>query len=79
MAVSIRNVKKYFEDHLELADIKDKVIKGAEKEAKKGKGIICAGTMKNLLGAKLSHEFFKEVTENFEHIKMGLEDFRKAG
>ncbi len=78
MAVSIRNVEKYFNDHPEIIYTELgilrllEILKKAIRESRSG--IISAGSIKDILGLELSPKFFEEVTRNVEHIRMGIED-----
>jgi hypothetical protein len=78
MAVSIRNVEKYFKDHPELASIKDRCMESIEADGAMFKGIISGGTIEQILGPRLAAEFFQEVTSDTEHVIMGLEDLKKV-
>lgn len=79
MAVSIRNIGKFLNDHPELTYIVGiskelEILKKAIKESRAG--IISGGTIEDLLGPELSPKFFEEVTGNAEHIRIGIEDMQ---
>jgi hypothetical protein len=72
--VSIRNFEKYFTDHPDTPG-KEKILNEARKCAERG--IVMGGRAEKILGP-LAQQFFQEVENNEEHIKIGLEDMQKA-
>jgi len=75
MAVSIRNIKKFFDDHPEYEDRKEEVLSGLQ-ERLGGQKAIVSVVAKEALG-DLAVEFFHEATNNMDHIKIGLEDLQQ--
>jgi len=72
MAVSIRNVEKFVNDHPQLVgDRKEKILAEAEKVSRKG--VIVGGAVEDFMG-NLTEQFFQEVTTNVDHVQIGLTD-----
>lgn len=72
--ISIRNFEKYFTDHPDTPD-KERILQEARQFAEKG--IVMGGRAEKILGP-LAKQFFQEVENNEEHIRIGLEDMQKA-
>ena len=75
MAVSIRNVEKFVDDHPKLiGDRKKQILAGAKKVSRKG--VIAGGAVEDFMG-NLTERFFREVTTNADHVQIGLTDLRR--
>ena len=75
MAVSIRNVEKFVDDHLKLVgDRKEKILAEAKKVS--SEGVIAGGAVEDFMG-NLTEQFFQEVTTNVDHVQIGLADLGK--
>jgi len=75
MAVSIRNVEKFVDDHPKLVGSrKEKILAEAKKVSHEG--IITGGAVESLMG-DLTEQFFQDVTTNVDHIQIGLADLGK--
>jgi hypothetical protein len=72
--ISIRNFEKYFKDHPDTPD-KKRILQEAREFAERG--IVMGGRAEKILGS-LAKQFFQEVENDQEHIKIGLEDIAKA-
>ena len=72
MAVSIRNVEKFLDDHPEYGSQKDKILSGLRNKLGDQK-TMGAAVAEETLGT-LATEFFQEVTTNVDHIRIGLSD-----
>lgn len=72
--ISLRNFEKFFNDHPETPD-KDKILKEAKKQATFK--LIMGGQAERILG-DLAKQFFLEVENDPEHIRMGMEDMAAA-
>ncbi len=75
MAVSIRNVEKFVDDHPKLVgDRKEEILAGARKVSHED--VIAGGAVKSFMG-DLTEQFFQEVTTNVDHVQIGLADLGK--
>ena len=77
MAVSIRNVQKFFVDHLEYAAQRERVMSEFAENLGDQK-VISGGLVRDVLGNTIADEFFQEVTSDGNHIQMGLEDLQQV-
>jgi hypothetical protein len=75
MAFSIRNIEKFIDDHPELVANKKALMKKARKLVEKDGVTMVAISAKMVLGRAWSEIFFKTIESDFDHIKIGLEDF----
>ena len=72
MAVSIRNVEKFVDDHPKLVgDRKEKILAEAKKVSRES--VIAGGAVEDFMG-NLTEQFFQEVTTNVDHVQIGLTD-----
>jgi len=72
MAVSIRNVEKFVDDHPQLVEgRKEKILAEAKKVSHES--IIAGGAVEDFMG-NLTEQFFQEVTTNIDHVQIGLTD-----
>lgn len=74
MSVSIRNIEKFFKDHPEYADRHDEIMKKVEAISNK---IISGESVSGIMG-DLTRQFFEEVQNDFDHIKLWQEDVQSA-
>ena len=71
MAISIRNIEKFFDDHLELSDRREEVLERAHKGAEGN--YISVGSVP-LFMEDLTEMFFNDFDKNSEHHKIVIED-----
>ena len=75
--ISIKNIEKFIDDHPELELDKIQVLKKARDFC--DEGVIMGGAVEQILGEH-KEIFFQEISTDFEHIKLGMEDMtRKFG
>lgn len=77
MAVSIRNIEKFFSDHPELFKRKTELLREIEKY-REGK-LVTAGAVKKVFGAELAYKFFKDFNDIPEHMEIALKDLKTKG
>lgn len=75
MAVSRRNIEKFFDDHPELADRREEVMSKLGEGYGDDKNAVSGGTAEKALG-NLSKQFFAEATTDPDHIAIGLQDLK---
>ena len=74
MAISIRNLEKFFRDHPEYSHLKKKILTQAEKDFIEG--LIPETKLYVYLG-ELSTALYNEVYYNQDHLKITYEDLGK--
>ncbi len=75
MAVSIKNVEKFLDDHPDITEARRKEIMAGAQKANEN-GIIAGGAVEGFMD-NLTVRFFREVENNFDHLRIALEDLSK--
>ncbi len=70
MVISMGNIEKFFDDHPELENRREKILERARKVVEEG-DIIAGGNIKEIF-ADLAPDFERELM-SFEHIRIGTE------
>ena len=73
--ISLRNVAKLLKDHPEIPQPEEIL---AQAKALSNKGIL-SGMALDVLFPGRSSDLVREIETDEEHIRMGMEDIRKAG
>ena len=76
--ISIRNVEKFLNDHLEIDEKTRKQISKKAKANADENGIISGSAIEIIFG-ELKSQFLNEIMTSEEHMEMGFADIKKAG
>ncbi|HCM68133.1 hypothetical protein A3H10_00135 [Candidatus Uhrbacteria bacterium RIFCSPLOWO2_12_FULL_46_10] len=73
------NVEKFVQDNADRLGDRAEGILARAKEHAGGTGVISGGAVKDIMGDDdLTHEFSQTVTDDPEHMRIGLEAINKA-
>ena len=75
--VSVRNIKKFVEDHPELGDLGKEILSKLKDLGERE--VLMGEQAKKLIGVpRIAEQFFLEIQCSPEHIQMGLGDITAA-